>query len=127
MATSKLYLRAAAVYGGASVGAAAYGAHATQDMDEVLKITYANGNKLHMIHSAALMAGAGSVSALRFPKTTLALFAGGITVFSGSCYAAALTGDRANGKLAPLGGTTLILAWLSLALLPILNTVLLPS
>ena len=116
MATSKLYLRAAAVYGGASVGAAAYGAHATQDMDEVLKITYANGNKLHMIHSAALMAGAGTHYAIRIPKSTLALFAGGITVFIGSSYAAALTGDRANGKLAPLGGTTLILAWLSLAL-----------
>jgi len=43
------------------------------------------------------------------------LFAGGITLFCGSCYAAALTQDRANGKLAPYGGGMLIAGWLALA------------
>ena len=36
--------------------------------------------------------------------------------FSGSCYAAALSGDRANGRFAPYGGGTLIVAWLTLLL-----------
>ena len=118
MATSKLYLRAASFYGATSVAAAAYGAHATKEMDPVLKTTFANGNKLHMVHSVALYAGAASSAAktVRFPRATLALFSLGIAVFSGSCYAAALSGDRAMGRLAPLGGTTLIAAWMSLAI-----------
>ena len=44
------------------------------------------------------------------------LFAGGVALFSGSCYAAALSGDRANGRLAPYGGGMLIAGWLALAL-----------
>lgn len=73
-----------------------------------------NGNKQHLFHSVALLAGAGAHSFLKYPKLTLGLFTGGIVVFSGSCYAAALSGDRANGKLAPYGGMALIAAWLSM-------------
>lgn len=43
------------------------------------------------------------------------LAAAGILLFSGSCYAAALTGNRSNGKLAPFGGFSFIFAWLALA------------
>ena len=44
------------------------------------------------------------------------LASAGILLFSGSCYAAALTQNRGNGKLAPFGGFSFIFAWLALAL-----------
>ena len=53
---------------------------------------------------------------LRRPHVSGALFSLGIVGFSGSCYAAALTQDRNNGQLAPVGGGILMLAWLSLLL-----------
>ena len=76
------------------------------------------GRPLTRRWARASSAGAASSAAktVRFPRATLALFSLGIAVFSGSCYAAALSGDRAMGKLAPLGGTTLIAAWMSLAI-----------
>lgn len=107
-----------AVSGASSVAMAAYGAHATKNMDPLMKRTFDNGNKLHMIHSTVLLGlalGAGD-KYLKRPKLTLSLFTAGILIFSGSCYVAALTRNRSNGRLAPIGGTALIFAWLSLAL-----------
>lgn len=40
----------------------------------------------------------------------------GVVLFSGSCYAAALTENRSNGTFAPFGGFAFIFAWLALAL-----------
>lgn len=39
----------------------------------------------------------------RRPAVVGGLAAAGIILFSGSCYAAALTEDKANGRLAPYG------------------------
>lgn len=47
-------------------------------------------------------------------KISLILFTIGIILFSGSIYIKTLTGFSMLGKLAPLGGITLALAWLSL-------------
>ena len=77
-----------------------------------LKKAFENGNKMHLIHSVMLAV----CPRLPRPKLSAALFFAGTAIFSGSCYAAALSGDRANGKFAPVGGTTLIAAWLSLVL-----------
>ena len=52
----------------------------------------------------------------QMPAVTLGLFGAGTVVFAGSCYASAPTGDRANGRLAPFGGTALIAAWATLLL-----------
>lgn len=43
-------------------------------------------------------------------------FVAGIVLFSGGLYALALSGNRRWGAVAPLGGTCLVLGWLSLAL-----------
>ena len=104
--------RLGALSGASSVAMAAYGAHAMKGADPTLLKVFDNGNKLHMAHSCALLA----CSQVRLPMLTASLFASGVAIFSGSCYAAALTGDRTNGKLAPLGGTALIVAWLTCAL-----------
>ena len=77
-----------------------------------MKTTFENGCRLHMIHSCMLAV----CPLLPRPALSGALFAGGIGIFSGSCYAAVLTQDRRNGRFAPIGGTMLIFGWLSLML-----------
>ena len=74
--------------------------------------TFENGNRLHMIHSGML----ALCPMLKRPHTSGVFFLTGIVVFSGSCYAAALTRDRTMGRLAPFGGTSLIIGWLTLVL-----------
>ncbi|CAE7937917.1 unnamed protein product [Symbiodinium sp. KB8] len=44
----------------------------------------------------------------------IGLMSVGVALFSGSCYAVALAGDRAVGKLAPYGGYCMIFGWLAL-------------
>mmetsp|Transcript_28983 Transcript_28983/g.90221 ORF Transcript_28983/g.90221 Transcript_28983/m.90221 type:complete len:115 (+) Transcript_28983:92-436(+) len=106
-----LWRRVAGLAGASSVAAAAYGAHGLKVEDDKLVQTYQNGKNLHMLHS--VMIAVGPLVA-RWPHATGALFSAGVAVFSGSCYASALTGERSWGRFAPVGGSTLILAWLSL-------------
>ena len=107
-----LITRLAGLSGATAVGAAAYGAHGLNDLDPALKRAFDNGNRMHLVHSVMLAV----CPKLPRPMLSGGLFFAGTAVFSGSCYAAALSGDRANGKLAPIGGSTLILGWLSLCL-----------
>ena len=104
--------RLAGLAGASGVGAAAYGAHGLSDADAHSQRAFANGNRMHLLHS--IMIAVAPTLQPRSPLLSGTLFAAGIAVFSGSCYAAALTGVRENGRFAPVGGTTLIVAWLSL-------------
>mmetsp|Transcript_254 Transcript_254/g.829 ORF Transcript_254/g.829 Transcript_254/m.829 type:complete len:123 (+) Transcript_254:80-448(+) len=116
---SALWTRVGAVSGAAAVGAAAYGAHGLSPEDESLVEVYKTGNSFHLLHSAVLTLAPALPTASKRPAlshASMLLFAGGTAVFSGSCYMSALTEDRKNGRLAPIGGSALILAWLSLAL-----------
>jgi uncharacterized membrane protein YgdD (TMEM256/DUF423 family) len=63
----------------------------------------------HLIHSLALI-----MTALVFKKfhASAALFLGGILLFSGSLYAAALSADAIPTSLAPIGGVCFILGWI---------------
>ena len=104
--------RAAAVSGASSIATAAYGAHGLKDVDATLTKAYDNAVKYHQLGSVMLAVA----SKMPRPGLTGSLFALGTLGFSGSCYAAALSGDRANGRFAPYGGGTLIVAWLTLLL-----------
>ena len=106
-----LWFRVAGLSGASSVGAAAYGAHGLKG-DATFTKTFENGSRLHMIHSVML----AMCPMFKRPHLTGSLFLGGTAILSGSCYYAALTQNRENGRLAPIGGTTLMLAWLSLLL-----------
>lgn len=108
---ARVWTRIAGVSGASSIGLAAYGAHGLH-LDATLKNTFDNGNKMHLTHSVML----AMCPTLRRPNLSGALFSFGIAVFSGSCYAAALTKDRSNGRFAPIGGTALIVGWLTLIL-----------
>lgn len=48
------------------------------------------------------------------PWLTGSLLITGVILFSGTCYYSSIYGDLRYNKLAPLGGTSLILAWLSM-------------
>jgi uncharacterized membrane protein YgdD (TMEM256/DUF423 family) len=71
-----------------------------------------------LIHSVALVACAAAT--LHFPEVKLlraacGLFLLGMLLFSGSLLALAITGNSVFAKVAPWGGTTLIVGWLLVA------------
>jgi len=69
-----------------------------------------NASRYHFYHSLALL----GVPFARWPILSAILFAGGMTMFCGSCYYQSLTGDDRFKRITPYGGTMLILAWVSL-------------
>ena len=81
-------------------------------LEPALLQVFDRGNKYHLLHSLLLAAA----PLAKRPSTVGACTTAGILLFSGSCYAAAFTEDRANAKLAPFGGISLIAAWLCLLL-----------
>mmetsp|Transcript_48155 Transcript_48155/g.92048 ORF Transcript_48155/g.92048 Transcript_48155/m.92048 type:complete len:113 (+) Transcript_48155:55-393(+) len=108
-----VWYKVAGLSGASAVGAAAYGAHGFNPDDETLVKTFDNGNRFHLMHSAVLAA----IPMTRRPHVIGSLFTAGSLLFCGSCYATALAEDRSFARLAPVGGTTLIGAWLALAAL----------
>ena len=106
--------------GAMSVGMGAYGAHGFRNKDEIYKNVFETGSRYQLIHSAILVATpaiCGGSSASRAAQIAGACFTAGIGLFSGSCYAVGLNEDRSYGKLAPIGGFSLMGGWLALALL----------
>nr|AYH91774.1 transmembrane protein 256-like protein [Pomacea canaliculata] len=85
------FIRLAGFSGALSVIMAAYGSHGfdKSDINQQLKRTYEIGNKMHMIHSVALLASPMT----RKPVLVGSLLTAGILLFSGSCYYHALTGN----------------------------------
>ncbi|XP_032227457.1 transmembrane protein 256 homolog [Nematostella vectensis] len=114
-AGSSIFYRIAGVSGFVAVVAGAYGAHAPQFMKQEGKIhqkVMETGNLYHLIHTLGLLA----VPFSNRPNLTGGLMCAGMVLFSGSCYLAAITQNRRNGLLAPIGGVTLMAAWLTLLL-----------
>lgn len=101
--------------GATAVILGAYGAHKSQwpepkDPKRDPKSIFEVANRYHFYNSLALMA----VPLVKRPWLTGSLMVTGIILFSGTCYYSALTGDSKFNRLAPLGGTSLILAWVSM-------------
>jgi uncharacterized membrane protein YgdD (TMEM256/DUF423 family) len=105
--------------GAMSVGTGAYGAHGLKDKQETYMKAFETGSRYQLVHSALLAATPAICGPAGTRASTIAgsLFVTGIVLFSGSCYAVGLKEDRSLGKLAPLGGFSLMGGWLSLALL----------
>ncbi|KAL6748479.1 hypothetical protein V8C86DRAFT_1149486 [Haematococcus lacustris] len=103
----------AGISGASAVALGAYGAHGfPASTDAYFLEVFKRANHYHLIHSGLL-----AVAPLaRRPTWVAGLAAVGTLLFSGSCYAIALTQNRAFAKAAPMGGLTLIAAWLALAL-----------
>lgn len=97
----------------------AFGAHGLRGrVAPELLAAFKTGAEYHLIHAVAVLAlafyGQTRGVTIDLPATLMCL---GITLFSGSLYLMVLTDVRAFAYATPVGGLTLIAAWLSLAFL----------
>ncbi|CAB9511393.1 Transmembrane protein 256 [Seminavis robusta] len=106
------------ISGCAAIGTSAYGAHGLKPSKEAYGKTYESGSRFHLLHSILLVATPSICGRknVRMANVSGALLTVGMALFSGSCYAVAITEDRSVGKAAPVGGIALMAGWLSLAL-----------
>ena len=100
---------------GLAIMSGAFGAHGlkARKLDPALLKAWETAAHYHLIHSVALVAASATN---RLTDSTGAMFAGGMLLFSGSLYMMVLTGQKMPwGPITPIGGLTLVGAWLSLA------------
>ncbi|XP_070496018.1 transmembrane protein 256 homolog [Chironomus tepperi] len=112
---ASIFIRLAGLSGATAVILGAYGAHTSWVKDPNKpnrdpKAIFETANRYHFFHSLALMA----IPISKRPYLTGLLMTSGMVLFSGTCYYAALTNDERYNRLAPIGGTLLILGWMSL-------------
>ncbi|KAH9278544.1 Transmembrane protein [Echinococcus granulosus] len=105
------YAKLAGVLGATAIAALAYSFRNAEKSEE-RRHTFKSGADIHILHSLALL----GVRSSRFPQLTASLLLTGTILFSGTCYYTALSNDNRFVRIAPIGGVTLILAWLSFAL-----------
>jgi uncharacterized membrane protein YgdD (TMEM256/DUF423 family) len=117
----RIFLTIAAILGGLSVMAGAFGAHALSGKisERAIEI-FETGARYQMYHALALFLIA---VLLRTSQSSQALmniagtaFIIGVAIFSGSLYALSLTGIKWLGAITPLGGVALIAGWGCLAI-----------
>ncbi|CAP23355.1 Protein CBG02213 [Caenorhabditis briggsae] len=109
------FIRLAGLSGAVAISLGAYGSHVLRDdpsIEERRRTAFDTASRYHLIHSLALL----SSPSARFPLATAGLFSVGILLFCGPCYHYSITGVESTRKYTPLGGVTLIVAWLSFIL-----------
>lgn len=120
--TARRFGMMAAVLGATAVGAGAFGAHALKGrLDAYGKGIWETAAHYHLIHAVALLLVAllsTAALAARLDGRALRVagwsFLVGVTVFSGTLYALALTGAKGLGAITPIGGAALIIGWVAL-------------
>lgn len=117
----RAFLAIAAVLGGTSVAAGAFGSHALKARlsDRALEI-FDIGARYQMYHALALLLVALLLLQTEAARSLLVAagvaFIVGVVIFSGSLYALSLTGVTRLGAIAPLGGVALMVGWGCLAI-----------
>lgn len=97
----------------------AFGAHALRGrLDAYSMSLWEKAVFYHFIHAlgiliVAILPRTGTFSE-RASGWVCTLLAAGIAIFSGSLYALAITGNRMLGAITPIGGVSMIAAWLLL-------------
>lgn len=114
----RILLALGAVLAFVAVGLGAFAAHGLRGtLAPDLLATFEVGVRYQMYHALGLLAV--GLAFARWPAKGIAagglLFVAGSVLFSGSLYLLALTGVRAFGMVAPLGGLALLAGWLCLA------------
>lgn len=110
-----IFVRIAAVSGASAVALGAWGAHRRYPVVDDkfdLKVVFETANRYHFFHTIALLA----IPLVRRPLISGPLMCVGMTLFCGPLYYHSFTGDKRFNKLSPVGGITLMLAWLSMIL-----------
>jgi uncharacterized membrane protein YgdD (TMEM256/DUF423 family) len=116
---SRTFLALAAVALLSATVLGAYGSHAlAATLSPVRLGTYGTAVDYQFYHGLGLLGIALLID--RYPDSKAFRLAGwllaiGIVLFCGALYATSLGAPAAVGLAAPIGGTTLMLAWLSLA------------
>ncbi len=118
---AQVFITIAAIFGGVSVAAGAFGAHALRSkLSERSLEIFDTGSRYQMYHALALLLVALLISRNPSPPTALLasgwLFIIGVIIFSGSLYTLTLTNIKSLGAIAPLGGISLMIGWGALAL-----------
>ena len=114
----RLFAFSGAFLAAIAVSLGAFGAHALKArLSPADLATFEIGARYQMYHALALFIVAWAVT--RWPSNLLNasgwLFILGTTIFSGSLYLLAISGQRWLGAVTPLGGLSLIIGWAMLA------------
>ena len=115
----KTFVVLGAILAALAVATGAFGAHAlaARLTPERLQ-TWETAARYHMYHALALVLL--GIAASRWPSPLLNaagwLFVFGVMVFGGTVYTLALGGPRWLGAITPIGGLSLIVAWVLFAL-----------
>jgi uncharacterized membrane protein YgdD (TMEM256/DUF423 family) len=115
---TRTFFALGALLGGLGVAAGAFGAHALQtrlapDRLELFELAA----RYQMIHALALIAAAWAAERWPSGLTTASgwLLVVGVLIFCGTIYALAFGAPRILGAVTPIGGLSLILGWLLMA------------
>ncbi|MEM6884960.1 MAG: DUF423 domain-containing protein [Verrucomicrobiota bacterium] len=113
--TPHTFMVLAALTGAAAVALGALGAHALKDVLAAGDYTTAwkTASTYHIIHALLLVVLARWHP---FPLKRWWVFFVGVWLFSGSIYLLCLTPWKWLGPVTPIGGTVLIIGWLSLVI-----------
>ncbi len=112
--TASGYTVAAALTGAAAVALGAMGAHALESVLEAggMMAAWKTASTYHLIHALLLLL---LTRWQPFPCRRWWVFLSGVWLFSTSIYLLCLTPWKWLGPVTPLGGTLLIIGWVSLA------------
>ena len=118
----RLFFALGALVGALGVAAGAFGAHALEarlapDRLELFELAA----RYQMIHALALLAAAWAAQRWPSGMTNAAgwMLLGGVLIFCGTIYALAFGAPRILGAVTPIGGLSLIIGWLLLAIVAI--------
>jgi len=125
---AKICLIIAAILGASGVALGAYHAHGLEKMLVKRELPAADVAKhmancetavrYQMFHALAVL-GIGAITASRPSRTLLAgvgMFVVGVAMFSGGLYLIVFAQNGIHWSIVPLGGLTLILAWITTAI-----------
>lgn len=115
----RTWIGIAAINGLIAVAAGAFGAHTLKEkLDPKMLAVFETGARYQMYHALALLAVAWVMSTqpTRLVQASAWLMLIGIILFSGTLYGLALLDWRWLGPVTPVGGLSLMVGWLLLAI-----------
>jgi uncharacterized membrane protein YgdD (TMEM256/DUF423 family) len=128
-AAAKGWIVVAALSGAISVALGAFAAHGLDLSTEAgrkAREWLQTGSQYQIIHALAIVAvvvlARNAALNGRVAVVTQCLFFAGSVLFPGALYALAFGGPRWLGAVAPIGGTALILGWVSLAVAALMKS-----
>jgi uncharacterized membrane protein YgdD (TMEM256/DUF423 family) len=128
-AAAKGWIVVAALSAAIAIAVGAFAAHGVDPSTEAgrkAREWLQTGSQYELIHALAILAAVvlvrGTMLNGRIALAAQCLFLAGSVFFPGALYALAFGGPRWLGAVAPLGGTALILGWLSVVLAAVMNS-----